>query len=194
MEIAGAILSGGKNERMAGKNKAFLEVDGVPVIQTAINTLGNIFKEVILVTNTPEDYQRYAKDCLIVRDLIKDIGPLGGIHAALSQTSKQAVFFIACDMPFLHNDLIVRQLALFNSVESDALVPRINSQIEPIHAVYRKSIKEKIETFLREGKDCSIRSFLTIVNVSYFDLEDTSSNRKIFKNLNTPQDWEDLVG
>ena len=62
-----------------------------------------IFKEVILVTNSPEDYVLFENECRIIPDIIKDKGPLGGIHSALSNTAKKAVFFVACDMPYLHN-------------------------------------------------------------------------------------------
>lgn len=179
---------------MGGQNKAFLEIGGVPVIESTIRLLKETFKEIILVTNSPRDFQAYAEDAIITEDIIKDAGPLGGIHSALSGTKKEGVFFVACDMPFLHNALIRSQLDCYNKEDCDCLVPRIGHSIEPLHAVYKKSLKGKLCNFLNCGHDRSIRSFLQTANVYYWDLEDTSFNRKIFKNLNTKEDLAEVKG
>ncbi|MFH1317730.1 MAG: molybdenum cofactor guanylyltransferase, partial [Candidatus Omnitrophota bacterium] len=100
--ISCAILAGGKNRRM-GKNKAFIEVDGISLLKKNIVLLQQIFTEITIVTNSPKEYISFKNDASIITDKIKDIGPLGGIFSALSTTSKESVFFVACDMPFLHN-------------------------------------------------------------------------------------------
>ena len=48
--MAGVILSGGKSIRM-GKNKAFIQVEGVPIIERIHNLFRELFQEVIIVTN-----------------------------------------------------------------------------------------------------------------------------------------------
>jgi len=184
-----AVLAGGKSSRM-GRDKAFIQVGGAPIIQRTIGLLKKIFEEIIIVTNTPADYALYEKDSRIVTDIIKDIGPLGGIHSALSYTSKRSVFFVACDMPFLHNDMVVRQLELFNKTVCDAFLPKIGNFIEPLHAVYRKELKDKLFSFIKSSNDHSIRGWLKTVNTAYFDIEDNPGNRSVFKNMNTPGDLE----
>ena len=138
---AGAILSGGLNTRMGGRCKAFIEIDGTALVEKTVNAFKEIFTEIIIITNSPRDYQKYQKDCHIIGDKIKDIGPLGGIHSALSYTSKKAVFFIACDMPFTHNGLIQCQLSLFNKIQCQALLPKIDTSIEPLYGIYKKELK-----------------------------------------------------
>lgn len=186
--IAAAILSGGRNRRMAGKNKAFVEIDGAPLIQKTVKLLKEIFSEILIVTNSREEYLTYKDDCRIISDEIKDIGPLGGIHAALSKTSKEAVFFVACDMPFLHNAYIREELEYFDKVDCEALVPRIGALIEPLHAIYRKDLRDKVSGFIKTSGDHSIKSFLKTIGTAYWDLEDDLLHRKIFKNLNTEED------
>jgi len=188
VNIAAAILSGGKNKRMGGRNKAFVEIDGAPLIQNTIKLLKEIFPEVLIVTNAPAEYSAYKKDCRIIGDEIKDIGPLGGIHTALSKTSKAAVFFVACDMPFLHNAFIREEIEYFNKTGCDGLVPRVGTLIEPLHAIYKKGLKDRVADFVKNSGDRSIKSFLETVNVSYWDLEDNLLHRSIFKNLNTEED------
>ncbi len=190
--MAAAILSGGKNTRMKGENKAFLSVGGTPIVQRALGILREIFPETIIVTNSQQDFAAFKNNSIITGDLIKDSGPLAGIYSALSVTTQEAVFFVACDMPNLHNALILQLVNYFKKSNFDVVVPRINSFIEPLHGIYRKELKEKLRVFLQTSKDYSIRSFLRTVNVGYLDLEDNSLNRKIFINLNTPQDLMDL--
>ena len=50
------ILAGGKNSRMGGENKAFLEIEGKPIIRRLIDTLRPLVNEIIIVTNDPEKY------------------------------------------------------------------------------------------------------------------------------------------
>ncbi len=183
-DIAGAILAGGRNSRMAGQNKSFIQINGKPIIAKTIGLLGGIFEEIILVTNSPQEYKSYKKAVVMVEDIIKGAGPLSGIHAALSVTEKEAVFFVACDMPFLHNASIRQQLELFTKIDCDCLVPIIGSCLEPLHAIYKKSLRDNIYGFLRDSSDYSIRGFFKTVNVYYWDLENSRFNKKIFKNVN----------
>lgn len=188
--IAAAILAGGKNKRMAGKNKAFIKIDGLPLIQRTIGNLKEIFQEIIIVTNSPQEFRLYEKGAFVTSDIIKNIGPLGGIYSALNITSRKGVFFVACDMPFVHNALIKQQLNKFAQIDCDALVPRISSRLEPIHAIYKKSLKTSIGRFIEKNSEIySIREFLRTVNTYYWDLEDNPFNRKIFSNVNTPDDF-----
>ena len=186
--LAGAILAGGKSIRMGGQEKGFIRVGGIPLIRRTIDLLEKLFEEIILITNVPEDFKDYSNRIIITSDIVKDVGPLGGIHSGLCRTSKEAVFFVACDMPFLKCELIQREIGYFKRMQCDALVPRMGELIEPIHAVYKKSLSKNLHNFLETGSNYSIRNFLDRINVRYFELEDNQSNREIFVNLNTHRD------
>jgi len=188
--IACAVLTGGKNTRMSGRNKAYLLIDGIPIIQRTIDLLKGIFKDIILVTNSPDDYRQYEGGCLIVTDIIRDVGPLGGIHAALSGVSQDAVFFVACDMPFLHNGIIRRQIEYFQRVRCDAVIPKIGDSIEPLHGIYSTALIDKIERYVNESSDYPVRGFLDTIDTAYFELPDEEDSRRVFSNINTAQDWE----
>ena len=192
--IAAAVLAGGKNSRMAGQNKAFIQINGVPIIQRTINLLDEIFEEIIVVTNSAEYFKLYENKFLIIKDIFRDAGPLGGIHSALTHTSKDAVFVVACDMPFLCHHVIRTQAACSAMLHGDCLVPRIGSSIEPLHAIYNKHVKDAVSEYLLQGHDHSIKNFLKTVNAYYLDLADNDSNRKIFSNINTPHDLTVITG
>lgn len=186
--IGAAILAGGKSSRMSGLNKALIEINGSSVIQRTIKILRSSFEEIIIVTNSPEEFKLFEKEAMIITDVIKNAGPLGGIHAALSATSKKEVFFVACDMPFLHNAVIHQQLDYFSKINCDSLVPKHGSSIEPLHAVYKKRLKHDIEVFLKNSRHYSIRCFLETVNTHYLELGESRFYKNVFKNLNTPED------
>ena len=192
MEVAAAILAGGKNSRMQGKDKSFIDIEGTPIIEKTIRLFEDIFDEIILVTNSPDDYKEYARRVIVIEDQIKGAGPLGGIHAGLSKTSKRGVFFVACDMPFLHNGLIRYQMDCFKEKECDCLVPRMEGLVEPLHAIYRSRLKSATSDFLKNRNDRSIRSFLKTIRTSYLDLAPSPLHQRIFQNLNTPDDLKRL--
>jgi molybdopterin-guanine dinucleotide biosynthesis protein A len=116
------------------------------------------------------------------------VGPLGGIHAALKASSEDAVFIFAGDMPFLDKKIITDQINEFNKSEHDVLIPDINQFIEPLHAIYRKSVLNDLERFLSERKSRAVRDFLSEVNVGYLQIPKTEKTEKAFTNINSPSD------
>lgn len=186
------MLAGGKGRRMGGINKSFIRVGETPIIQRTIDLLKGIFEEVLIVTNSPDDYRNCEKDCRVITDRMKDIGPLGGIYTALAETSRPAVFFFACDMPFLHNGLVRRQLACFEGKDCDAMVARIGDAEEPLHGIYRKSLAEPVRRFVTESGSRSVKVFLKTINTLYWDLGD--DDRRALVNLNTQEDVSRIGG
>jgi molybdopterin-guanine dinucleotide biosynthesis protein A len=192
MDIACAIMAGGKNTRMNGINKAFIKVDNVPIIQRTICTLKELFNEIFLVTSDMGDFKIYGKDVFIISDIIKGIGPLAGIHAALSHTTKEAVFSVACDMPFLNVDVIRGIILQFSKTQCDAVIPRIGKYIEPLHAIYQSKLKNNIQVYVKNSINYSIRGLLETVNVHYWDVDDTPYYHKAFININNPKDIQEV--
>ena len=186
--ISGVILSGGKNSRMGGMTKSFIPVAGMPIISRILNLFEIIFDDIVIVTNSTGEYKNYSNNCTIVSDLIENSGPLGGIHSGLVAARQEAVFFVASDMPFLHNTLIDLLINKYISIKCDAVIPRIGKNIEPLHAVYSKGLAGNIEHFLKNQSKRSVQSFLKTINVCYLDLNKDDCLNKSFININTPQD------
>lgn len=190
INIACAILAGGKNTRIGGLNKAFIKIEETNILKKITVTLENIFDEIIIVTNTYQEYNLLKDKYIITNDKIKNIGPLGGIYSALLQTTKKAIFIVACDMPYLHNDVIQKEINTFNTLNCDAVVPRIGHYVEPLHSIYRKNITDKLYLFIKDHQNYSISNFLKIINVNYLDFEDNDFYKKVFTNINTLKDLE----
>lgn len=185
--LTAAILAGGKGKRMAVANKAGLLVDGEKIITGIINTLSDLFQEIIIITNTPEDFPEFNK-YRMEGDLYSGRGPLGGVHSALKNTDSDAVFVFAGDMPFLDKGLILRQINEFNSGSFEILVPGTGSSIEPLHAIYSRKILDRLEDYIRSGESNAIRDLFSRVGTGYFDPGDNFNTRRAFTNINTPAD------
>ena len=185
--ISGVILAGGAGKRFWGRNKSNIPIAGETIMKRMICVIENIFDEIIIVTNTPEEFIEFNR-FKIIRDQFIETGPLGGIHAAIETSSKEAIFVFAGDMPFISGEVIINQINYFNTGNYDAIVPQINSLIEPLHSIYNNSVRESLKIFL-EGKDnFPVRDFLDKLNVNYMQMEDTKKTRLTFTNINTPDD------
>lgn len=191
-DLAGAILAGGKNTRMDGRDKAFIAFNGKPFIERTISVFDDLFEETLIITNSPEKYAPYKDKAIITGDIIKEAGPLGGIYTGLCKTSKQAVFFVGCDMPILRGDIIREQLELFLTYNCGALIPKIGNKVETLHSIFSVSIKDKIPAFIEKSGKPSVRAFIKTINSRFLEYEDSPANRKIFTNINSPQDLKEL--
>lgn len=185
--ISGVILAGGANKRFGGITKATIIIDGEKIITRMIGTLRDLFEELIIVTNTSKEFQEFS-ECKIIEDQYKNAGPLGGIHAALKSTSSDSIFVFAGDMPFLDKKIIVDQIEEFNRNNYDVLIPRVGELIEPLHAIYRKSVLEDLERFLSDANNRAVRNFLSELNAGYLQIRETEASIKAFTNINLPSD------
>ncbi len=185
--ISGVILAGGANKRFDGITKANIVIDGKTIMSRIIDTIKDIFDEIIIVTNTPEEFKEYI-NYKIVNDQILKAGPLGGIHAAIKTSSKEALFVFAGDMPLLDKKVIIRQIEFYNSHKCDILIPRINTYIEPLHAIYNISIIETLEDYLTGDHDYAVREFYKRQNVRYMQLKGSEEISNAFININSPAD------
>lgn len=185
--ITGAILAGGASKRFNGRVKAKIVIDGKTIITRILETFGEIFDEVIIVTNTPGEFKQYS-NCRITGDQILNKGPLGGIHSALKISENEDVFLVAGDMPLLEREIIVRQLDYYGDDNCDVLIPKIGHYIEPLHGIYRKTLLSTLEEYLKERNDYAIREFLKSVDTHYMHLGNSKKNRRAFTNINSPED------
>jgi len=192
-DISGVIMAGGKCTRYNGKNKAFLKIHHQTFYEKTVQILDLIFEKMLVITNQPEDFPQ---DSLPkYKDIIKDIGPLGGIYTALSKADGvEAVFIFAGDMPFV-NELIIRNMIdIFKQEKPDILIPKINNNIEPLLAIYSIRILKNLDNYLKTTTNFSVRSFIKMMNSQYFELNASDINKQAFININSPEDYEKYIG
>jgi molybdopterin-guanine dinucleotide biosynthesis protein A len=184
-KISGVILSGGKSIRM-GKNKAFIQVEGVPIIDRIHDLFRELFQEVIIVTNEKDLFSNF--DSNIYSDLIPDKGALGGLYTGIVFSSFYYSFCVACDMPFIKKSLV--QYLIQNVANEDVIVPRTKDGLQPLHAIYSKNCVDPIRRSIEQGKS-KIIDIYDQVNVKIVDEKDFlcfDPGRESFINVNTPEE------
>jgi len=188
-DITGVILAGGASSRM-GRNKALLLVDGIPLIEKIYRTMAELFDNLLLVTNTPEEYAFLP--CRKVGDIYRGVGSIAGLHAGLTASSTQRIFIVACDTPFLNASLIRKICSIDGNAA--AVVPVGRSGKEPLHALYGKDCLPALEQMLVQD----IRKILHLyeqVPTRFVMPEEFSSIAEAelsFYNLNTPAEYQAL--
>jgi molybdopterin-guanine dinucleotide biosynthesis protein A len=193
-DLSAVVLAGGRNSRMGGLDKGLLLFEGEPLAVRTLKLLEGIFEELVLVTNSSESYPGMPAGALRTSDLFPGQGPLAGIHAGLARSSRQAAFCVACDMPFLSAGFIRRLVRRFRALDCDVLLPRIGGEIEPLAAIYRRSLLPAIERLLADGQGNSVRRLFPAARTEYLELADTAGVRRLFTNLNFPEDIRKLCG
>jgi molybdopterin-guanine dinucleotide biosynthesis protein A len=184
---SGAILAGGLNKRMYGKNKAFISIGGKTILDRLRTAIQDLFEEVLLVTK--DSMKHLAWDAKIVTDLLPTRSSLTGIHAALFHISTSHTFITACDTPFLQTALI---RALLEELEPkwDVIMPVTAQGNQPLCAIYSKRCIGPIEAQLRQG-DPKILNFFPKVRVKAIPeerLRQADPELVSFFNINTPED------
>ena len=183
--MTGIILSGGKSLRM-GENKAFIEIEGVPIIQRIYTIFKELFHEVIIVTNQIELFKKF--DSKIYSDLLPDKGALGGLYTGLFFSNFHYSFCVACDMPFLNKSLV--QYLIKRIGDEDVIVPRTKDGLQPLHAIYSKNCLDPIKEIIEQGKFKIIDIFHRVqVNIiEEADFISLDPFRESFINVNTPKE------
>jgi molybdopterin-guanine dinucleotide biosynthesis protein A len=186
--ITGIILAGGKSRRY-GLNKALVEINGVRLIERVIRVMESIFEHLIIITNTPHDYA-YLK-LPMHEDLIKDLGPLGGILTGLEAISDDAGFVVACDMPFLNADLVRYMVDMRDDYY--AVVPKITWKIEALHALYDKKCLPAIRELIGSQEFQAIKFFdrIRVRYVGEDEIRASDPHLRSFINVNSPRELLD---
>ena len=187
--MTGIILAGGENLRM-GANKAFLVIDGERLIDRTVRLFRGLFRDVIIVTNSPLDYL----DCnaTIVTDIYPGKKALGGIYTGLFYAGCTHAFVAACDMPFLNPDFIGDMME--QAPPHDIVVPETPEGLEPLHAVYAKTCLPHMKRRIIQDNlkiTCFYKGLKCLI-ISDSIRKTFDPEMRMFINVNTPEDLAEL--
>jgi molybdopterin-guanine dinucleotide biosynthesis protein A len=185
----GVVLAGGKSSRF-GRNKALVEVDGIRLIDRVTGVMSSIFHHLMLSTNTPQEYAYLQLP--MFEDVIKGLGPIGGILTGLESISDEAGFFVACDMPFLNRELVRYMVGARE--DFDAVVPRVGWKIEALHALYTKRCIPAIRELIDSGERQTIK-FFQKVRIKFIEEEEIRTfdpELRSFFNINSLEELHNI--
>jgi molybdopterin-guanine dinucleotide biosynthesis protein A len=198
--LIGAVLSGGENKRIPVL-KGFLEVEGRAIIQRSIDVLARVFGSVVISTNMPERY--FSLGVPLIGDIRKEKGPMTGILSVLVATRAEAVFVVACDMPFINEKLIRYMVGKHRTACSergggicDAVIPEFRSYKEPLFGIYTGSAVQRMESLIRDGrrKLTDVLAHLRVTYIAEQEVRAVDPEGESFVNINTMEDYERIGG
>jgi len=184
------ILAGGKSSRL-GQSKALQVIGGKSLIQWVVDRLAILSTEIIIATAHGEAIPcSSAVRIKTVADIYPGKGPLAGIYSGLIASSSSRAIVVGCDTPFLSVGLLEYMTQL--SSTSDAVVPRIKNEVEPLCAVYSKSCVAPIQELLEQNELRIIKLF-GMVKVKYVveaEINSFDPEHLSFFNINSQDDLE----
>lgn len=181
------ILAGGKSSRM-GEDKGLKLFNGKALVQIVIDQLQQVVKKVVIVSNNIA-YKQFGLE--VIEDVVKDIGPAGGIYSALKHSTSDKNFIVSCDMPNISAQAI--HFMLDNCYTDAVCIPQYKNKLEPLFGIYPKSC---------------LMSWKTTMNKGIYKLTDLASNYKLekivvdnnplfsevfFQNINTLEDLKNAL-
>jgi ABC-type transporter Mla maintaining outer membrane lipid asymmetry ATPase subunit MlaF/molybdopterin-guanine dinucleotide biosynthesis protein A len=190
LNLTAFILAGGKSSRM-GADKAFVQLQGRPLLVRALELARTVTADVWIVGSA----EKFASFGPAVEDIFRDSGPLGGIHAALRNSSSDLNLILAVDLPFVSSEFL--QYLVARARESTAFVTVVNAAggLQPLCAVYRQQFADAAESALRAGqfKIDALFSSVPTHSISETELEEAGFSVSMFRNLNTREELEDAA-
>lgn len=149
------ILAGGKSSRF-GSDKARALLDGQPLLTRIASTLRNLNLDVTVVADRPDKYADLGLPT--IADQFPEIGPLGGLHAALVDATLHHadwIILLSCDLIELQPGWISQ---LIDQRTPDASFVAFHHEgWEPLLACYHTSLKMQVEEQIRHTQYAMFR-------------------------------------
>lgn len=192
------VLAGGQSTRM-GRDKALLEISGVPLIEYALEKL-RVLGFSPRIAGSRLDLSRFAP---VIADNHSLTGPLGGIEAALATSEAEQNLFLPVDSPWVPVEFLGWMIDRASRTDAIGTVPRLQGLPQPLCAIYSSALLPHARAALAEADFAVIRavgraSKVTGLRIDSFDVEAIASAQswpqpiplhRWFQNLNTLADF-----
>ena len=198
-DAAAFILAGGRSSRM-GRDKAWLELAGVPLVQRIAGAVEPLVSSVTVIGPPASDAGRFgALGLAAIADRLPEraasgessCGPLGGILTALSATQCSWNLVLACDLPYITTLWLDWLLGRSGASEAQAIVPERTSGVEPLAAVYRKACAQVLAEALGRGvrKVSDAVRDLRVERIPEAEWRAVDPEGNVLANMNTPEEY-----
>ncbi|MEE9123258.1 MAG: NTP transferase domain-containing protein [candidate division NC10 bacterium] len=186
-DVSAIILGGGKSSRM-GRPKALLLFDGEPLIVHIVRTLKSLFTDIVIVAAPGQELPSLS--VTLVHDEEAYQGPVAGIYYGLKAASREVGFVTSCDVPFLNLSLI--SYLISQIVDYDVVVPTWQDRLQPLHAVYRRSVAPLLQEQLEHGelRPISLYKNVRTREILEGEIRGFDPDGMSFLNMNTPEDYQ----
>lgn len=182
--LYGLLLTGGRSRRMQ-RDKAVLEYAGQSQLARAMMLLEPLVTRTFVSVRADQvnDPQRAGYEHIV--DALPDLGPIGGIHAALHAHPEAAWLVLACDLPFLDAATLQQLIAERDPRRvASAFSSSHDGKPEPLCAIFEPASSQPIDARIAAGKLCP-RDFLASADAARLTLR----NPRALDNINTADEY-----
>ena len=213
--ISVVILSGGQSSRM-GRDKAMLQIEGMSFAEYIASSLKEA-DEILFSVRQEKDLPEIP--LTHIADIYPGCGPLAGIHSGLKHSRNPWVFIVACDTPFVNWGMVEKMYAHAISddgscsadgdsgaggirrdmvttaggsegIPADAVIPvEDDGRFHAVCGLYHKNALNVLQEELEEGH-YRVRDTLSRLRTIYIPVTAFPDYRRLFYNINTPDDYQ----
>jgi molybdopterin-guanine dinucleotide biosynthesis protein A len=186
MDVMGFVTAGGRSSRM-GRDKAWLDLGGRPMITYVMDSLRPVVKELAVIANGDE-YEVLGVP--VFQDLNKGIGPIEAVRVALAGSQYDRVILSGCDLPFVTTELFTYLLNHAGKYQS--VVPLgPDNKPEPLCAVYSRSALPEVQRMIEAGqfKISPLYDLVDTLFIPFADLSGLAGFDLFFENINTHEQY-----
>lgn len=132
LEMSALILAGGASSRM-GRDKAWLNFSGKPLIQLAVEKVRELgVREIFISGRRDGDYSSLKLPVLF--DLELGFGPMAGIERGLHACAFPLLLVMAVDLPHMSLTFLGKMINRCDRLTG--VVPKRDGRFEPLAAIY----------------------------------------------------------
>ena len=181
--LTGALLAGGRGQRMGGRDKGLVRVAGRFMIEHSILRFKPQVDRLVIVANRNLPTYRSLGYPVLNDELTGYAGPLAGIAAALADCTSSHLAVAPCDSPFMPVDLIDRLSRGLAQADGEISVACTAERMQPVFALISAGLAASLNDYLDAGgrKIDAWYAQHRLVRVDFSNEDDT------FMNINTPQ-------
>jgi molybdopterin-guanine dinucleotide biosynthesis protein A len=149
-----------------GTDKALLRLGNATLLERSLHTLESVARTVVVASGEIGRY--HIPGVTFLKDTHPDVGPLGGLLAALEYTKAEALLILACDLPFVSTPLM--QLLLTTAPDTPIVIPRSGGIVQPLCGRYAAHLRPSLEAYLAGGGR-KVMGFVSTCQHAYLDID-----------------------
>jgi len=179
------ILAGGRSSRMGGGDKCLLPLMGKPMLAHVLDRIAPQCGDILINSNSePELFSRFGMP--VSADVTNGFqGPLAGLLTGLQWASARGashLISVACDTPFLPNDLVARLSDALTTRDAHIAIATDVDHSHPVIGLWPTALTDRLEADLLTGTR-AIHRWLWAFRVA-----EVRFAARHFQNINTPAD------
>jgi len=188
--ILGVVLAGGKSQRF-GEDKSQVKLGGKLLIDYILSEIIEEFREILVVSNSSINF-KHSDKILVIEDIKKNLGPLGGVLTAMrwvkdNNKDYKWISTFPADTPFFKHSILQKFLHNIQPDESKLFFIKSNKTRHNIFGLWSIDLMYKLEEDLNKGER-KVEKWANSIGVKTINIE--FQNNDPFFNINTKEDLE----